>query len=156
MVSIIFALSPNFSLRKGILSLFNSKLAEIPGVNPIKFNGLEDYVEYLDWQRSQKVNCPVLYLQHSYDAQGNAEYKQRPSPTELQGGLPPVLLEQSFSNESKLLDSNRNDPPYNKNSYPGFDPDNQYIGLDTPLDKMYNQNFDGISPNPMDSNLAGQ
>tara|TARA_R110002074_G_C12412933_1_gene655219 strand:+ start:195 stop:827 length:633 start_codon:yes stop_codon:yes gene_type:complete len=156
---------PDILIEKdGVLSLFNSKLAEIPGVNPIKFNGLEDYVEYLDWQRSQKINCPVLYLQHSYDAQGNAEYKQRPSPTELQGGLPPVLqgglppvlLEQSFSNESKLLDSNRNDPPYNKNSYPGFDPENQYIGLDTPLDKMYHQNFDGISPNPMDSNWAGQ
>ena len=39
--------------------------------------------------------------------------------------------------------------------YPGFDPQNQYIGLDTPLDKMYNQDFDGVSPNPMDPNWAG-
>ena len=148
---------PDILIEKdNVLSLFNSKQPEVPGVNPIKFNGLEDYVEYLEWQRSQKINCPVLYLQHSYDTQGNGEYKQRPSPTDLQGGLPPILLEQSFSNESQLLDSNRNDPPYNKNSYPGFDPDNQYIGLDTPLDKMYHQNFDGISPNPMDTNWAGQ
>ena len=105
---------PDILIEKdGVLSLFNSKLAEIPGVNPIKFNGLEDYVEYLDWQRSQKINCPVLYLQHSYDAQGNGEYKQRPSPTNLQGGLPP-------SNETLLIDGNRNNPPFNQNLYPSL------------------------------------
>jgi len=145
---------PDILIEKdNVLSLFNSKQPEVTGVNPIKFNGLEDYVEYLEWQRSQKINCPILYLQHSYDTQGNGEYKQRPSPTDLQGGLPPVLLEES--NKSLLIDANRNKIPFNQNLYPGIDTENQYIGLETPLDKLYNQDFNGVSPNPMDSNWAG-
>ena len=60
---------PNILIQKGKrIFLHNSKLAKIPGVNPIEFNNLEDYVEYVKWQRSQKINCPVLFLQHSYDA----------------------------------------------------------------------------------------
>ena len=38
--------------------------------------------------------------------------------------------------------------------YPGFDPDNQYIGVDTPLDKLYHQQS-GTSDNPMDINWGG-
>ena len=144
---------PDILIEKdGILSLFVLYQPEVPGVNPIKFNGLDDYVEYLEWQRSQKINCPVLYLQHSYDAQGKGEYKQRPSPINVQGGLSPSL---NKSNESLLVDGNRNNPPFNQNLYPGFDPHNQNIGLDTPLDKLFNQDYNGVSPNPMDTNWAG-
>jgi hypothetical protein len=74
--------------------LYNSNLAEVPGVNPIEFENLEDYVEFIDWQRSQGIRCPVLYLQHSYDAQGQSGYKIRPSVTEPQGGLPPASTTQ--------------------------------------------------------------
>ena len=75
---------PNILIQKGTeLYLHNSKKAKIPGVNPIKFNNLEDYVEFLDWQRSQNIKCPVLFLQHSYDTQGNPVYKFRPSPTDV-------------------------------------------------------------------------
>ena len=35
--------------------LYNSKLAKVPGVNPIEFNNLEEYTEFLDWQRSQNI-----------------------------------------------------------------------------------------------------
>jgi hypothetical protein len=69
--------------------LYNSKVVKVPGVNPIVFNNLEDYVEFIEWQRSQNINCPVLYLQQTLDAQGNSVYKIRPSVTNLQGGLPP-------------------------------------------------------------------
>ena len=58
--------------------------------------------------------------------------------------------------QTLLLDSTRNNPPYNKNQYPGFDPLNQYIGLDTPLDKMFHDNTNIISANPMDSNWGGK
>jgi len=127
--------------KEKYIYLYNSKLAQIPGINPIKFSNLEEYVEFTKWQRSQGINCPILYLQHSYDTQGNAVYKKRPSPMDLQGGLHPTsILDDQFTPHSKLVDSNRNDPPYNRNSYPGFDPLNQYVGLDTPLDKMFNQN----------------
>ena len=69
--------------------LYNSKVIKVPGVNPVVFNNLEDYVEFIEWQRSQNINCPVLFLQQTLDAQGNSVYKIRPSPTNLQGGLPP-------------------------------------------------------------------
>ena len=54
---------PNILIQKGTeLYLHNSKKAKIPGVNPIKFNNLEDYVEFLDWQRSQNIKCPGSIL----------------------------------------------------------------------------------------------
>lgn len=82
---------PNILIQKGsAFFLYNSKLAEVPGVNPVRFNNLEEYVEFLDWQRSQGIRCPVLYLQEVYDTQGNISYKVRPCVTELQGGLPPT------------------------------------------------------------------
>ena len=68
----------------------NTKLAEIPGVNPITFDNLEEYVEFLDWQKSQGIRCPVLFLQKSIDSQGESIYSIRPSPTDLQGGLNPT------------------------------------------------------------------
>ena len=70
--------------------LYNPSVAEVPGVNPIQFSNLEEYVEFMEWQRSQGIHCPVLYLQNSYDTQGNSVYKIRPSVTDLQGGLPPT------------------------------------------------------------------
>ena len=83
--------------------LYNKNMAKIPGVNPIKFNNLEEYVEFLEWQRSQKINCPVLYFQKSIDVQGNDVYAIRPSPTDLQGGIPHVLSsETNFPRKSKL------------------------------------------------------
>ena len=146
---------PNVLIRKGnTFYLHNNKVAKVPGVNPLKFDSLEDYTEFLQWQRSQGINCPVLYVQQSYDAQGNRVYKARPSPTEPQGGLQNLILNIPTKKKTKLLDSSRNDPPYNKNSYPGYDKENQYIGIHTPLDKLYHSKSE-ISPNPMDDNWGG-
>ena len=68
--------------------LYNSKKINVPGVNPVEFNNLEEYVEFLEWQKSQNINCPVLYLQKEYDIHGEENFRKRPSPTNLQGGLP--------------------------------------------------------------------
>jgi hypothetical protein len=108
--------------------LYNSNMAKVPGVNPLEFDNLEDYTEFLEWQRSQGVRCPVLYLQETFDAQGNTVYKARPSVSNPQGGL--------NSNTSLLVDASRNDPPYNKGSVPGFDETSYYVGLKTPIDDL--------------------
>jgi len=146
---------PNMLIQKGSsFNLYNSKLANVPGVNPIEFNNLEDYVEFLDWQHSQGINCPVLYLQQSFDAQGNETYKMRPSVTELQGGLPsnPPI----YPNPTLLVDATRNDPPYNKNSFPAYDQSSQYVGATTPLDGMnILQEKLPVSPDAMDPNWGG-
>jgi hypothetical protein len=104
---------PNVLIQKGVkYYLYNSKLAEVPGVNPIQFEHLEDYVEFMDWQRSQGIRCPILYLQHSYNAQGDAVYKVRPDPLDLQGGLPPAPPITTNTNTSScnktlnIIDSN--------------------------------------------------
>lgn len=151
---------PNILIQKGAkFYLHNSKVAKVPGVNPLEFENLEDYTEFLDWQRSQGIRCPVLFLQQSYDAQGNPVYKVRPGVTEQQGGLPPVGP--MAPNPTALVDATRSDFPYNKNSYPSFDQSSYYVGTTTPLDKMDgneqedNMLYAGPSPNPMDPNWGG-
>ena len=164
---------PNLLIQKGSsFYLYNSKLAKVPGVNPIEFDNLEDYTEFLDWQRSQNIRCPVLYLQETYDAQGNPVYKTRPSVSEPQAGLPPsiasssgdIIMESSLGNNnsyaypdpSLLVDATRNDPPYNYDSYPAYDQTDYYIGKTTPLDMMNeNEENKAISPDPMNPNWGG-
>jgi len=163
---------PNILIQKGCkFYLYNSKVSKVPGVNPIEFSNLEDYVEFLDWQRSRGIRCPVLYVQQTYDAQGNPVYKVRPSVTEPQSGLPPsiatsignIIHEDSVNtniavppNPTLLVDATRNDKPYNMNSYPSFDQTSYYVGTTTPLDDMNTQNENMLfSPNPMDPNWGG-
>ena len=164
---------PNLLIQKGSkFYLYNSKVAKVPGVNPVEFDNLEDYTEFLDWQRSQGIRCPVLYLQETYDAQGNPVYKARPSVSEPQAGLPPSIASSTgdviqestlgdpnalaYPNPTLLVDATRNDPPYNKNSFPAYDESSYYIGTTTPLDAMdMSQEKSGVSPNPMDPNWGG-
>ena len=153
---------PNMLIQKDSrFYLYNSKLAKVPGVNPIEFENLEDYSEFLDWQRSQGIRCPVLYLQQTYDAQGDAVYKVRPSVSEPQGGLPPTVTMPNSQTEGEpqvqlLVDATRDDPPYNAGSMPGFDQSSYYVGTNTPLDEM-NQKQENMlySANPMDPNWGG-
>jgi len=147
---------PDILIKKGNdIYLFNSKLAEIPGINPIKFNNLEEYVEFVNWQRSQNVNCPVLFLQQSYDVQGKLMYKIRPSPTDLKGGLNSVAPIDLMRHKSDILDASKDNSSYNQTTIQGYDPDNQYIGLNTSLDKEFYNHKKGISPNPIDPNWGG-
>jgi hypothetical protein len=164
---------PNLLIQKGSrFYLYNSKLAEVPGVNPVEFNNLEDYSEFLDWQRSQNIRCPVLYLQETYDAQGNKVYKTRPSVFEPQAGLPPSIASSSgdmilesnlgtpdvpaYPNPTLLVDATRNDPPYNTNSYPAYDQTDYYIGTTTPLDMMdVAAEQAPVSADPMHTNWGG-
>jgi hypothetical protein len=123
---------PNQLIQKGDkYYLYNTQLAEVPGVNPIVFDHLEDYAEYLEWERHHGRRCPVLYLQQGIDTQGNPVYIDRPE----------------FEANMKLLDASRDDPPYNRNGFPGFDPENLYVGEDTPLDEMHKPPL--IDPDPM-------
>ena len=150
---------PNLLIQKGSkYYLYNSKLSQVPGVNPIEFNTLEEYTEFLEWQKSVGIRCPVLYLQNTYDAQGKRVYKVRPSVTELEGGLPPTVnVPPPLKDDTTLLtDAGRSDPPYNQCGYPSYDPTNAYIGELTPLDKMNSSNYNMLySDNPMDPNWGG-
>ena len=148
---------PDMLIQKGgKIYLYNSKLAEIPGVNPVRFENLEEYSEFIEWQRSQNIKCPLLFLQQTYDTQGESVFKVK----NLHNNNLPSEKITPVTNDlmkSKLLDSHRDDKPYNKNSYPGFDQQNQYIGLNTPLDKLYSMDevTRTYSPNAMMGNWGG-
>ena len=86
---------PNLLVQKGKeLHLIYSNKARIPGVNPIKFKNLEDYVEFLNWQRAKGIRCPVLYFQETYDAQNNKGYRMLPNIVKNKEGFLVIFLEQ--------------------------------------------------------------
>ena len=148
---------PNILIQKGPkYYLYNSTIAQVPGVNPIEFNNLEEYTEFLDWQRGAGIRCPVLYVQNTYDIQGNRVYKTRPSVTEPQGGLPPTTPVPLPLKFTKLVDAGRSDGAYNKNGYPAFDQSSYYVGALTPLDQVKNSESNMLySDDPMDPNWGG-
>jgi len=82
---------PNILIQVGSkYFLLNSNIERVPGVNPLEFATLEDYHEFLKWQKTVGIKCPVLFVQKTYDAQGNRVYKMRPSVNDPKGGLPPT------------------------------------------------------------------
>ena len=152
---------PNILIRKdNIIYLYNSNQVKVPGRNPIKFNSLEDYIEYTRWQRSKGIRCPALFLQHTYNTQGNSVYKVHPSPSDLKGGLDQIApIDEALSKDViKTLDATHDHISNNNNkdnAYAAFDPDNQYIGDITRLDEIHSLTIDGKSVNPLDSNWGG-
>ncbi len=152
---------PNILIQKGSrFYLYNSKVAKVPGVNPVEFENLEDYTEFLEWQRSQGIRCPVLYLQETYDAQGNAVFKARPSVSELQGGIP--------SNTSPSNTSPSNTSPSTMGIPNTLAYADTKILMDITKDTQYHkaslspsdqiskeQGEQPISPDPMDPNWGG-
>jgi len=144
---------PNLLIQKGAkYYLYNSNLVQVPGVNPIEFNNLEEYNEFLEWQRGAGIRCPVLYVQNTYNAQGDRVYKVRPSVTEPEGGLPPTT-----SIPLPLKFQQPDNTSYNQNGYPAFGQTSYYVGsLTPPLDQIKNSNYNMLySDNPMDPNWGG-
>jgi len=142
---------PNILVQKGDkLMLLNTKKAKVPGINPILFDNLEEYTEFIQWQQAMKIKCPILYFQQTYTTQGEKGFRMLPDPVEKQAGLPSTHMAQ----RQPLYDATHDDPPYNKNSYAGADPTDQNIGVYTPLDKLYHSKKQ-TSDNPMDKNWHG-
>jgi hypothetical protein len=84
---------PNLLIQYGAsFYLYNSSLARVPGVNPVQFSNLEEYTEFLEWQKSQNIRCPVLYLRNTYDADGTEVFRVAPSVFEPQNGLPETIV----------------------------------------------------------------
>jgi len=158
---------PNMLIEKdGAIYLYNSKLAIVPGVNPIKFDKLEEYAEFVEWQKSQNIDCPILYLQYTTDTQNNELLQIKPSIFENQGGLPSQTGVRQGENtdeyyeQNKILDATKDSTPnsdikFNSNMLMGYDQHNQNVGLDTPLDKLYHERSE-TSANPMDPHWGGK
>lgn len=151
---------PNILIQHGNeIFLYNSKVEKVPGVNPIRFKSLEDYSEFMDWLQGRGIRCPILFLQFSYDAQGNAVYKMRPSPVDLQGGLSPnVPYSPAPAALVQMMDASRDNPPFNNEMYSGFDPLNFNMGDYTTQDAEFRAKELTMkySDNPMDANWGGK
>lgn len=123
-------------------------------LNPEKntvFNTLDEYTQFQLMQKTKGIHCPTLFLQQEYTAQGTADYRIRPSPYDLQGGLP-VGVE----GLEMPQDANRDNPPYNQGMYSGFDPNGMYVGKYTKLDQIHESTASSYgSDNPMDPNWLG-
>ena len=127
---------PNLLLREGTkLKLLNTKQPRIPGINPIEFNNLDEYAEYYEFQKKNNINCPVLYFQETYDTQDKKGWRLLMNPFDPQGGMSSHPKDNSATPKVQLTDANDDRPPYNQNQYASFDPQDQYIGVKTPLDE---------------------
>ena len=124
--------------------VYNPKLAKIPGVNPLRMKSLKEYKEYIEWQRASGLDCPVLHLEKNMNAQGFETLDIKPSfdmdvaMGVMNHNLPVIHATPNgkSSNVGEYLDSTRDFPPFNNESYPSYDPDNQTIGLITEIDRM--------------------
>jgi len=139
------------------LLLYFTNQPKEDGHNPLPFFSLDEYINYLEIQRNKGNDCPVLFLRQENDTQGNDVYRMRPSPFQLQGGLPSTSEILPKDHEIvKYLDANRDNGPYNQNNYPGFDPTNMFVGVYTDLDKVHDSTqLDKKSDNAMDANWGG-
>lgn len=110
------ATCPNFLIQQGDrILLHNTTMDTIPGINPLVFASLDEYTMYVQHQESKGIHCPVLVLQPSKDAQNETKYQVKPA---------------------LLVDASRTHPPFNTDSYPGFDAHNQTMGQVTVLDEI--------------------
>jgi cell division protein FtsN len=75
---------PNLLVRKD--NKYYLKYAD-EKIDPIVFNDLNEYTDYLEKQRKNGRRCPVLYLQQENDLQGKDVYRVRPSPLEPNRGI---------------------------------------------------------------------
>jgi len=146
---------PDILIQKGTdFLLMNSKLPNVKNYNPLKFKSLEDYVKYFKFQRNKGIVCPVLLLQKGYNTQGREVYSIRKSLSNPNYGAQNIDFNDYIHNN--IIDANiDNDKDFNTNQHYAFDPQNQYIGLDTPIDKLFQDNKNKYSANPMDTNWGG-
>jgi hypothetical protein len=144
---------PNILIKSGgQLFLQNTNLPKSDS-NPKVFSNLDEYIGYTKAQREQGIRCPVLFLQEENNTQGENVYRMRPSPFSLEAGIPPVTTNQC---PEQVMDATRDNPPYNQNNYPSFDPYGLDVGKYTVLDQIHDSTKRAIwSDNPMDPNWGG-
>ena len=85
-------LCPTLLIKRGNkYMLFNKNMPEEVGQNPLFFDNLDQYKDYVETQRKlYNQQCPVLFLQEENNAQGESVYRMRNS--QENGNVDPLLL----------------------------------------------------------------
>jgi len=99
--------------------IYDPKKAKVPGVNPIILNNLEEYKEFVKWQNKNNLNCPILFLEKSFDVQGNEMYDIKPNRNI---DIPQGAMNHSLPSLDNIINS------FNEESPSAYDKDNQDIG----------------------------
>ncbi len=155
---------PNLLIKSGnAILLYNSKIPESPGINPLPFYNLDEYINYLDIQKRKGIHCPVLFLQEEVNTQGNSVFRIRPDIFQPQGGI--VASQNMYNTVTpvisrtpiQVVDANQDNPPWNTGGYNEFDPYGQHVGQYTTVDAIHDATYKGkpLSENPMDDNWGG-
>ena len=127
--------------------VYDPKLAKVPGVNPITFNNLEEYKEYVKWQKKNKLNCPILFLEKTFDTQGNEMYMIKQSfDTDIPSGSMNHSLPTINKTTTAINSINRDDTFFNQNSYTPYDKENQDIGNVGNSDIIVYPNSENLNP----------
>jgi len=105
---------PDLLLKKGnVLFLYNTKDPLMNGINPVAFQNLDEYINYLETQRKNGIKCPVLFLQQETNTQGEDVYRIRPSPFNMQPGLTGLPNKLGRQGQSENIEYNHQiDPKY--------------------------------------------
>ena len=165
--------------------LYNTKQQTTDGINPISFNSLDDYKQFVEVQQSKNIHCPVLFLKREYDIQGKEIYRNKPIQPNIDINKPEHAINVALNNSNGLLfnptnytnyeptkipdfkenidrkpipvlDATRVSKVYNVNNYPSFDPYGLYVGKYTVIDKIHDSTQEAkISTNAMDTNWGG-
>lgn len=145
---------PNLLIKKNNqLHLINTKKAMIPGVNPIKFDNLEEYAEFVKYQKYMNIRCPILFYEETYDTQNNKGYRLMNDPFNKKPGLPSNFSNNYNVKNRKIVeinDATLDNPPYNKGQYSGYDEQDQLIGVKTKIDAIELEEV-----NPMNTHWKG-
>jgi len=158
---------PNLLIRQGgVILLYNTIQPNQPGVNPILFSTLDQYVQYYNSQQAAGVSCNALFLQEETTAQGNQVYRIYKDPLIGNGWTPPigslanplpVVIDPSKPipyQDAKtsqvqpniIFDTSNNpffDPTFNPSGgfdnggYAAYDPQGQYVGRYTNIDQIH-------------------
>lgn len=127
--------------------LYSTNEPEVQGVNPIVFDNLHQYTEFVEYKRSKGIRCPVLYLKQIYDTQGKSNYRFYAPP---ESPLTDRCLHNQFQNiERGLINSG-----FNPGNTPSYDSTLQNVGVYTPLDAM-EKSCDVVSDSAMDTHWGG-
>ena len=146
---------PDLLVRSGTKLYLHNTKAPKGEMNPTEFNSLSEYLDFLKQQREVGIRCPVLFLQEEVNTQGQTVYRARPGPNDMVGGLP--IQPTANVLPAEIFDASRDNLPYNKDQYAGFDAHGQHIGEFTELDAIHTSTemSQSISDNPMDANWGG-
>ena len=140
--------------RGDSVSMYNTRLPEQEGINPVVFPNLNAYMAYVeDIRNNGKDTCPVLFLTKMYSPYGEVSFRKNRDPAHPDLEVP---VQSDPQNPAKIIDASDDNPPFNQNQFPGFDPLGLDVGIYTEIDAKHDA-YDNveISANPASSNWGG-